>query len=283
MIKQLLMTGCSLLVALSAFAQTAKYAPEQPVPVGALILTLPTSHVADAGTWEVRFSHRFNQNVDHNAWHSLFGLDSGANVGLGLSYVPRRDLELALVRSSSLETWEGSVRYEVVQQARAIPVTAAIRAGVDYRGAQGLSDASSFFAQAILSHQFGNRFDLYVLPGYVSNAGRVSNGTSSSALFRHAFNVPVGAIFEIGHGLGIAGEVIPKNRDLPSTIASSLGWSIGIKHAIGGHYFEILLTNSNGMTVDQYTTSTFNGAGFDSHARRLGFNIERRWGKPVKR
>lgn len=283
MIKYLLTAAC-LLTAAGAIAQTANpYKPLAPIAVGDILLTLPSSHIPDAGTWEVRFSHRFNQNVDKNVVHSLFGLDSGANVGLGLSYVPVRDLQLSLVRSSALETYEGAVKYEVFQQARAIPVTAALRAGIDWRNAQSLDDRSSYFAQAIVSRQFGDHFDLYVAPGYVTNAGRVANGTSSQALFRHAFNVPVGAILEIGKGFGIAGEVIPKNRDLPDSVKADLGWSLGIKHAIGGHYFEVFLTNSNGMTVDQYTTSTFNGAGLRSRDRRLGFNIERRWGKPVPR
>src|SRR5450759_3220347 len=89
--------GFLLLVAVAARAQN-QYTPIQPIPVGDILLTLPSSHMADAHTWEVRFSHRFNQSVDGNGIHSLFGLDSGANVGLGLSYVPIRDLELAFVR-----------------------------------------------------------------------------------------------------------------------------------------------------------------------------------------
>src|SRR5512142_1365224 len=249
-----LVTGAWLLLAASAMAQTANPSkPVAPIAVGDILLTLPSSHIPDAGTWEVRFSHRFNQNVDKNVVHSLFGLDSGANVGLGLSYVPVRDLQLSLVRNSALETYEGAVKYEVFQQARALPFTVALRGGIDYRNAQSLDDRSSLFAQAIVSRQFGSHFDLYAAPGYVTNAGRATNGTSSQALFRHAFNVPVGAVFELGKGLGIAAEVIPQNRDLPDSIQADLGWSLGIKHAIGGHYFEVFLTNSNGMTVDQYT------------------------------
>ncbi|HSP35444.1 MAG TPA: DUF5777 family beta-barrel protein [Thermoanaerobaculia bacterium] len=274
--------AAGVLAACSASAQTAKYAPVRPAPVGALILTLPSSHVADAGTWEVRFSHRFNQNVDQNTVHSLFGLDSGANVGIGLSYVPFRDLEIALLRNTALETYEASGKYEIVQQAKAIPFTAALRAGVDWRNSAGLADRSSLFAQAIVSRQFG-RLDLYVLPTYVTNAGRVASGSTSAALFKHAINVPAGAALQLGGGFSLAAEVIPKNRDLPSSLASNVGWSAGVKHAIGGHYFEVLLTNTNAMSVDQYATSTFNGGGLRTRDRRLGFNIERRWGKPVGR
>lgn len=271
-----------LLFASTAFAQN-QYTPLQPIPVGDILLTLPSSHMADAHTWEVRFSHRFNQSVDGNGIHSLFGLDSGANVGLGLSYVPIRDLELALVRQSTLETYEGSLKYGLMQQARALPFSAAIRVGGDWRNARDLHDRSSYFAQAIVSRQFGSRFDVYALPTVITKAGRVVSANTSVALFDHAFNIPVGALVQIMPGLSLVGELTPKNRDLPSNIKSDIGWSLGIKRAIGGHLFEVLLTNSNGMTTDQYISSTYNGAALRSRDKRLGFNIERRWGKGARR
>ncbi|HEY8712395.1 MAG TPA: DUF5777 family beta-barrel protein [Thermoanaerobaculia bacterium] len=273
-----------LIVATGLFGQTTnQYTPMQPIPVGDILLTLPSSHMADANTWEVRFSHRFNQSVDGNGIHSLFGLDSGANVGLGLSYVPFRDLEVALMRQSTLETYEGAVKYGVVQQARALPVSAAVRVGVDWRNARNLDDRSSLFAQAIVSRQFGSRFDVYVVPTWITKAGRVVSGNKSVALFDRAFNVPVGALVQIMPGLSVVGELIPTNRDLPRDLKSDLGWSLGIKRAIGGHLFEILLTNSNGMTTDQYISSTYNGAPLRTRDKRLGFNIERRWGKGARR
>lgn len=279
---KLSIAACLLLFAVAASAQN-QYTPLRPIPVGDILLTLPSSHMADAHTWEVRFSHRFNQSVDGNGIHSLFGLDSGANVGLGLSYVPIRDFEIALTRQSTLETYEGSLKYAVMQQARAIPFSAALRAGIDYRNARALADRSSYFAQAIISRQFGNRLDIYVAPTYVTNAGRVVNGSTAVALFDHAFNAPVGILVQIMPALSLAGEIIPENRDLPSNLKAGIGWSLGIKRAIGGHLFEVMLTNSNGMTTDQYISSTYNGAPFRSRDRRLGFNIERRWGKGAKR
>ena len=274
--------GCLLLLASSAVAQN-QYTPIQPIPVGDILLTLPSSHMADAKTWEVRFSHRFNQSVDGNGVHSLFGLDSGANVGLGLSYVPIRDVEIALTRQSTLETYEATLKYGLMQQARALPFSAALRAGADWRNARNLNDRTSYFAQAIVSRQFGNRLDVYAVPTFITKAGRVVSGNASGALFDHAFNVPVGALVQIMPGLSVVAELIPKNRDLPSTVNSDIGWAIGIKRAIGGHLFEVLLTNSDGMTTDQYVSSTYNGAPLRSRDKKLGFNIERRWGKGARR
>ena len=274
--------GCLLLVATTVFGQN-QYTPMQPIPVGDILLTLPSSHMADATTWEVRFSHRFNQSVDGNGIHSLFGLDSGANVGLGLSYVPIRDVEIALIRQSALETYEATLKYALMQQARALPFSAALRVGADWRNARNLDDRSSYFAQAIISRQFGSRFDIYAVPTFITKAGRVVSGNTSGALFDHAFNVPVGALVQIMPGLSLVGELVPKNRDLPAAVNSDIGWAIGIKRAIGGHLFEVLLTNSDGMTADQYVSSTYNGAPLHSRDKKLGFNIERRWGKGARR
>lgn len=268
-----------LSTALPLLAQTPNaYTPVAPIPIGDILLTLPSSHMADRGTWEMRFTHRFNGSVDQGgALHTLFGLDSGANVGLGLSYVPFRDFEVSLVRASALETFDVSGKYLVTQQARSIPFSAAIRAGVDYRAARSLEDRASFYAQAIVSHQFGDRVDLYAMPTFVTNAGRVSSGNSSAALFRHAFNVPVGAAVQVLPAFSVVAEVIPPNRDLPSSSRADLGWAFGVKKAIGGHFFEILLTNSTATTPDQYVTSTFNGGPLSTKDKRLGFNIERRF------
>jgi hypothetical protein len=284
MIKWLVVSGWWLVTTTGAFSQTNQYTPVAPIPVGDILLSLPSSHIPAAKTWEVKFTHRFNQSIDSgNAWHSLLGLDSGANVSMGLSYVPRRDVQIALLRTNTLETYEASLKYVVMQQARVIPFTAALRGGVDWRNARDIDDRASYFAQAIVSRQFGSRLDVYVVPTYVTDAGRTLSGTRSVALFQHAFNVPVGVVLMIRPAFSIVGEVIPPNHDLPDTLKADLGWAVGIKKAVGGHFFEILMTNSNGTSTDQYISSTFNGAPLTTGDLRLGFNIERRFGKGLRR
>jgi hypothetical protein len=104
-------------------------------------------------------------------------------------------------------------------------------------------------------------------------------GTTSGALFKHAFNVPLGGAVMLNQGLSVVGELIPVNRDLPSGTSADIGWALGLKRAIGGHYFEILVTNSNATHVDQYVTSTYMGSPLKKGDIHLGFNIERRFGR----
>jgi hypothetical protein len=279
MIDRRLVISLVLLVASAGHAQVESI-PIRPLPLGDVLLTLPTSHMPERGTLEVRFSHRFNQSIDEGeASHSLFGLDSGANVTMGLSYVPMRDLQFAVVRSNILDTIEASAKYLLFQQAQALPLSAALRGGVDWRTERNLDDRTSFFAQAIVSRQFGQRVAVYAMPTFVTNAGRASTGDTSGALFSSAFNVPVGASFMIRRGMSLVGEVVPPNGDLPDSVDSDFGWALGIKQALGGHWFEVLLTNNNATTADQYVTSTYQGAPLRSGDIQLGFNIERRFGR----
>lgn len=278
-----LLTSAFCLLTFPVVAQDSPYTPVSPLSLGDTLLTLPTSRIPAEGTWEVKFTHRFNQSIDSgngsDRVHSLFGLDSNADVLIGVSYAVRPDLQLTFVRTNTNDTIETSAKYVLWQQAEKVPVSVALRAGGDWRTEKDLTDRTTLFAQAIISRQFGRKAQIFILPTYATKAGRGVAGTTSAALFDHAFNVPVGFAWMLKPSLSVVAEVIPPNRDLPDSINADLGWAIGLKRAIGGHYFEILLTNSNGTTVDQYVSSTYQGTALDSGDIHLGFNIERRFGK----
>lgn len=266
-----------------AFAQDEPNRPVSRLPVGGQLLTLPSSHMAAHGLWEIKFTHRFNQSLADGSFsdqlHSLFGLDTNADVMFGLSYAIRPDLELSIARSNTNDTIEAAAKYAVMQQATTVPATIALRGGIDWRTERELGDRNSLFVQAILSRRIGSKAEVFVLPTFATNAGRAVTEDGSGALFENAFNVPVGVAYFVRPGLAIVAEVIPPNGDLPDEMDSDLGWSLGIKRNIGGHWFEILVTNSQGTTVDQYTSSTFQGTGLDMGEVKLGFNIERRFGR----
>jgi hypothetical protein len=277
------------LLLLSAFcllpsfaAAQDQYVPIVPIPLGDTLLSLPTSHIPTEGTWEVKFTHRFNQSLDQGSLsdrvHSLWGLDSNADVAFGASWTVRPDFQLSLLRSNAMDDVELAAKYVVVQQAPAVPFSVALRVGGDWRTERDLNDRGTAFAQLVLSRQLGRHVEIFVIPTYATDAGRVVVGQQSQALFKHAGNVPVGIAVQIHGALSIVGEVIPKNRDLPSGLKADPAWALGLKRAIGGHYFEILVTNSNATTVDQYVSSTYQGSALNKSDFHIGFNIERRFG-----
>ena len=270
-----------LLTATAALAQD-RYQPVEPLPLGDILFSLPTSHIPNDGSWELKFTHRFNQSIDQGSFsdrvHSLWGLDSNADVAIGASWTVRPDFQLSLLRSNAMDDVELAAKYIVVQQAPAFPLSVALRFGGDWRTERDLNDRGSVFGQLIVSRQLGRRAELFVIPTYATNAGRAVAGTQSQALFKHASNVPVGIAVMVRPALSVVAELIPKNRDLPAGVKADPAWALGLKRAIGGHYFEILVTNSNATHVDQYVSSTYQGSALNKSDLHLGFNIERRFG-----
>jgi hypothetical protein len=261
---------------------TDPFRPAPRLPIGSQILTLPSPHIPSAGTWEVKFTHRFNQSLSQGTFadqvHALFGLDSNADVTFGLSYAMKPHLELSLARSNTNDAIEAAAKYVVLQQAPRVPLNITVRGGADVRTEQNLGDRTSAFAQALLSRRVGSKVEVFAVPTFVTNAGRSVQGDRSGALFDHAFNVPLGVAWYVRSPLAVVVEIIPPNGDLPDDTNAELGWSLGIKRSIGGHWFEILVTNSQSTMADQYVTSTFQGAPLDAGDIKLGFNIERRFG-----
>lgn len=274
---------CALLVALPLLAQDETIAPLRPLPMGDVLLNLPSNQIAPHGQWEWKFTHRFNQSIGDGSFsdqlHSLFGLDSGADVVFGASYALRPNLQLSLIRSNTNDTFEAAAKYVVLRQTEGRPLNLTLRGGADIRTERDLEDRNSIFAQAIISRQFGRKGEIFLLPTFATNAGRAVNDDVSGALFEHAFNVPVAFAWMLRPGLAAIVELTPPNSDLPDEMGADLGWSVGVKRNIGGHWFEVLLTNSQSTLVDQYVTSTFQGTPLDSGEIHLGFNIERRFGR----
>ncbi|HEX6161298.1 MAG TPA: DUF5777 family beta-barrel protein [Thermoanaerobaculia bacterium] len=275
----------SLIVALGAFAQEEASAARA-LPLGDWLLSLPNSRIPERGLWEVKFAHRFNQPLSEGSFadqvHSLFGLDTNADVNFGASYALRPDLQVGLWRSNTNDTLEGAVKYVALEQSATMPVTLALRGGVDWRTERDLGDRTTLFAQAIVSRQFGRRAEIFLHPTIATNAGRAVTISGSGALFENAFNVPISAAVRARGSLFLVAELIPSQSDLPDHMRGDLGWAIGIKRAIGLHWFEILLTNNQATLTDQYVTSTFQGTPLDASDIRLGFNIERRFGRRAR-
>ena len=279
--RRLLVVGCLGVLALGAVAQEAPAL--RPLPIGDTILSLPGNQIAPHGQWEWKFTHRFNQSLDQGSFsdqlHSLFGLDTNADVVFGAAYAIRPNLQLSLVRSNTNDTLEAAAKYVLFRQTEGRPFNLTLRGGADVRTERDLEDRTSVFAQGIVSRQFGRKAEVFLLPTVATNAGRAVSGDVSGALFDYAFNVPVAFAWMLRPGFAAVVELTPPNHDLPDEMPADLGWSIGVKRNIGAHWFEILVTNSQSTLVDQYVTSTFQGTALNAGDMHLGFNIERRFGR----
>ena len=207
------------------------------------------------------FTHRFQQAINDGDSHNLWGLDSGADVGIGLGWGLTPHLDLTAYRASFQEDFELAGKFLVVEQAPRLPLTVAVRAGADLLRRPGVLDHSRPFAQLLLARKLAPGIDLLVSPSWVGDTPRLKN----------AFNVPLGLTFPLPGQQLIEIEYIPRNRDLKD---SRDAWHVALSKALGGHIFEIVLGDSRATTVDQMLGGD-SAAGFRTRDVRLGFNIVR--------
>ncbi len=252
----------ALLLAGNAGAQEpGPYEPVRRDPLGTRLVNGATPYTIEARRVEVIFTHRFQQTINDGDEHDLWGLDGGADTGIGLGMGLTRHFDLSLYRVSFQEDYELAGKLLLLEQAPRVPLTLAVRAGADFIRRPGVEDAERPFVQLLLARQIRPGVNLLLSPSWVAATPRLEN----------AFNVPVGITFPLPGRYLVELEVVPENGDLD---ASETAWHVALSKALGGHVFEIVLGNSRASTVDQMLGGDF-AAGFDSGDVRLGFNIVR--------
>jgi len=195
--------------------------------------------------------------------HDLWGLDNGADVGIGLAWGATPKLDLSLYRASFQEDFELAGKFLAFEQSRRLPLTMAARAGIDHLRRPGVEDPTRPFVQLLLARKIAPGVNLLVSPSWSRDTPRL----------RNAFNVPLGLTFPLpgGEDQLIEIEYIPANRDLDD---SKDAWHVALSKKVGGHIFEVVLGDSRASTVDQMLGGDFAG-GFKTRDVRLGFNIVR--------
>lgn len=240
------------------------YLPGPRDPLGTRLINVATPYPVGQRKLEVLFTHRFQQTINDGSSHDLWGLDGGADVGIGLTVGVWSGLDLSVYRSSFQENFELAGKYLILEQAPRVPLTIAARAGADLLEREGVEDATRPFAQLLLARRLRPGVNLLLSPSWVGDTPRLKD----------AFNVPVGLTFALPRNYLVELEYVPENRDLDESRAA---WHVAFSRALGGHIFEVVLGNSRATTVDQILGGDF-AAGFETDDVRLGFNIVRDFG-----
>jgi hypothetical protein len=242
-------------------------APRPRPPEGSIIIDLPSTEVPAAGTLSLLVTHRFASPVQGSDIHSLFSFDSGADIGLGLSYAPLTNLEIGMLRNKSLEDYEFAAKYRLVSLADGA-FSAALRGGMDYRGRSQLSDHASGFAQAILAVSFLSRVRVSAIPSYTSRTfGQITGVLVPPG--RDVFNVPVALSAAITPSFNVHGEYVPRHEN------PGAGWIVSVEKTVLRHRFSFTAGTLRPTTVDQYLSYDFEG--LPTSNIYLGFNIVRQW------
>jgi hypothetical protein len=238
---------------------------------GTRLVNLPTTQSIDKGNVLFRISHRYFPTVS-DGYDEFYGLDGPAVILLSLGYGINDKLSITLARSNRFKEVELSLKWIAIEQGkdRGLPFSAALNIGGSMitdteEGETAFSSKNmKFNAQLSLSHQFSDRFSLLVVPAYSSNTNHWETPSEDT------LSLGIGAKYMFPNDFSIIAEWVPV---LSGYMAESSGWGLGIEKKIGGHVFQVFVTNSIGMTSAQFVPG--GNLKLDDGDFRIGFNIFR--------
>ncbi|RMH81452.1 MAG: hypothetical protein D6681_18195 [Calditrichaeota bacterium] len=243
------------------------------------VVNLPTTRMVDKGDFLFLISHRFFPSIK-DGYDSFYGLDGSGIIFLNLGYAITDRVFVNLGRSNVEDEVELNLKVGLKQQYPddRWPISAAAQATVNWitekRGEESRTDSRRFkFAgQIILSSQLREGLGVNVVPAILFNPNSEEEGEDPLITIGLAGRV------HVWKSISLIGEWVPIVSGY--TLTSTLGefnrfdsWGAGIELAVGGHAFHIVVSNSAGLTTDQY----MRGGSFDIRDGdlRLGFNIFR--------
>ncbi len=255
-------------------------APDPVLPFNAWkVVNIPTSRMIDKGNFLFLISHRFFPKMS-SGYDTFYGLDGSGIIFLNLGYGITDQLFVNLGRSNASDNVQLDVKYGLKEQypGDKIPVAVALQTSINWLsekkpGKSRLrSEALKYSFQAILSSQLREGVGVDIVPGILFNPDSENDDEDPMFTIGFAGSVHVWkSISFIGEWDAIVTGFTPTSTF--GELNRFDTWGGGIELSVGAHAFQIIITNSAGLTTDQY----MRGGGLDIGEGdfRLGFNIFR--------
>ena len=230
------------------------------------LVNLPTTLRVPKYKSAFRVTHRFARPLGQGDFsdlaEDLFGLDSGAQIGLEYRFGIMRGTQIGIYRTSN-RTIEFFAQYSGLQQKDNGLLGLDVIATMD--GTDNFSDSYSPALGVVLSHELGSHGALYFEPIWVNNSNQLPSELTDD---NDTFLFGIGGRLRVRPTVYVVGEYIPR-----------IGYSPGVDHLTfgvekraGGHVFQINFSNNIGTTPAQIARG-----GFDNEDWYIGFNISRKF------
>jgi hypothetical protein len=232
------------------------------------LISLPTALRVPRFKSAFRVTHRFAQPLNGSVGDvagNLFGLDSGAQIGLEYRFGIVRNGEIGIHRTSD-RTIEFFSQYGLVRQTPGRPVDVSVVVSVE--GTNNFRDQYSPVLGAIVSRTLGERAALYVEPTWVHHAN-VQPSTSVAGASTDTVMLGLGGRFRIRPTVSIVTEFSPRASGFRPGVNHG---GVAIEKRAGGHMFQLNVSDSFATTMGQIARG--GPVGNDWH---LGFNISRKF------
>ncbi|MCE2996708.1 MAG: DUF5777 family beta-barrel protein [Cyclobacteriaceae bacterium] len=241
---------------------------------GTRIINGHSVEMKGAGELEFIISHRFG-TINSGAYN-LFGLDQ-AYIRIGLEYGITDRLGVGIGRSSFNKIYDSYLKYKLLRQSTgpgSSPFTITAFGSIniqDFEQTPGtyttFMDRASYIGQLLIARKFSPKFSAQITPTFIH-----TNVVDQSQLSNDQAALGVGARYKLTKSLAINAEYFYRINPIANTpYYNSLG--IGLDIETGGHVFQLVLSNTQGMIERTFVTET--GDNFFDGGIHFGFNITR--------
>lgn len=231
-------------------------------------------------TLDFRISHRFgviNSGVD-NFW----GIDGGASIRLGLEYSYDGRLMVGFGRTSYQKLLDGFLKYRLLRQTDGdeMPISVTLFSGMyatmakdPLKKVTGFDRYDKFYSrlsynyQAIIGRKFGTNFSAQIAPWFVhiNQVDLLKDGNDM-------YGISGAVRYKFTRTMALTAEYAYRMNDYTDrNFYDSFG--LGFEIETGGHVFQMHVTNSFGLSENQflpYTDTKWSDGGI-----RIGFNVSR--------
>ena len=235
------------------------------------VVNLPAPVPLRKGAFEIHIQHRFVESLPDSSPGDAFGIDSGANINLGLNYAvtDRFSFGVSRARFDQVIAWTGT--YEIQTRPESFWKMSLLG---------GVEGQRNFQRQYSPYIQLATRFDyrglrLYVVPTAVFHSRNQAlveqspenaiNGDSSNT-----FSLGLGGDIALDPRFSIIGEIVPRLAGFGGFGEHRPTVSGGFEIRTWGHVFSILVSTSRDFTPAKYAVNP------EYKDVSLGFNIYRR-------
>jgi hypothetical protein len=214
-----------------------------------------------------RVTHRFGRPLGAGDFGDLigdlFGLDSGALIGLEYRFGLFRKTQVGLHRTSN-KTIEFFSQRELLAQREGFPIT--VDALVTIDGTNNFRDSYSPALGLVLSREVGDRAAFYLEPIWVNNSNPLPEELADD---NSTVMIGLGTRLRIRPSVYVLLEAAPRVAGYDPAVTHV---SFGIEKRAGGHTFQLNFSNGFGTTMGQLARG-----GTSNDDWYLGFNISRKF------
>jgi opacity protein-like surface antigen len=278
-------------VSLISYAQADKLFDElnadMPKTGGAVSATFKATRIIDGcsvenlgeGVLDFRISHRFGQV--NQGYQNFYGLDN-ATTRIGLDYGIKPWLMVGIGHSAYNKDVDGLLKIKLLRQKlNGMPITLSYATSMNIETQQApilpagdtwvFPNRLSYTHQLLIGRKFNESLSLQLTPTIVHY-----NIVDSSKFNNNTLALGIGGRIKLTKRMAITGEYYYRltNTDLLFQGNPTFNsFSLGIDIETGGHVFQLMVTNSQGLT-----DRTFIGQTTDSWSKgalHIGFNVSR--------